>query len=192
MGSRETVSHTFEVNRDKIRHLWWVRALILGVVFGVVMGLFAAHRHGYDVVDGLITGIFSGVLFGLFMSRATRRQQVAREQRTAAFTGGLTPERRTVAVRASRRGPVPDDPAIRAAAAGLARDQLGQSISHRSKNLTIFGVIGLLELVMALTSSSWYWLAVLMFAALIVAQLRQPQALRRRLALLNPTADFHQ
>lgn len=94
-------------------------------------------------------------------------------------------------MRASRRGPVPDDPATRAAAAGLARDQLEQSISQRSKNLTIFGVIGLLELVMALTSSRWYWLAVLVFAAVSVAQLRQPQNLRRRLARLSP-ADLHQ
>jgi len=192
MGSRETVSHTFEVNRDKIRDLWWVQAMLFGVVFGVVMGLFAAHRHGYDVADGLVTGSIGGVVFGLAMGWGTRRQQVAREQRTAAVTAGLTAERRTQALRASRRGPVPGDPAIRAAAAGLARDQLGQSISHRSKNLTSFSIIGLLDLVLALTSSRWYWLAVLVLAAVIVAQLRQPQALRRRLALLNPTADFHQ
>lgn len=184
--------HTPEVDRDKIFNLWWVRVLTSGVPFGVLMGLFAAHRHGSDVVDGLITGTVSGVLFGWFMSWATRRQEVAREQRTAAFTGRLILEHRALAVRASRRGPVPDDPAIRAAAAALTRDQLGQSISQRSKNIAIFGVIGLLELVLALTSSRWYWLAVLMFAALIVAQLRQPQALRRRLALLNPTADSHQ
>jgi len=180
------------VDRDKIFNLWWVRVLTSGVPFGVVMGLFAAHRHGSDAADGLINGAVSGVLFGVFMAWATRRQQVAREQRTAVFTGGLTPERRAMAVRASRRGPVPDDAAIRTAAVGLARDQLEQSISQRSKNLTIFGVIGLLELVMALTSSRWYWLAVLMFAAVSVAQLRQPQALRRRLALLNPAADSHQ
>jgi len=79
------------------------------------------------------------------MGRGTRRQQVAREQRTAAFTAGLTAERRTLAVRASRRGPVPDDPAIRAAAVGVTEDRLEQSISQRSKNLAIFAVIGLLE-----------------------------------------------
>jgi len=141
MGSRETVSHTFEVNRDKIRDLWWVQAMLFGVVFGVVMGLFAAHQsHGSGVADGLVTGSIGGVVFGLAMGWGTRRQQVAREQRTAAVTAGLTAERRTQALRVSRRGPIPDDPAIRAAAAGLARDQLGQSISHRSENLTIFGV----------------------------------------------------
>lgn len=178
-------SHTSKVNRGKIRNTGWSRTLLYGVPFGVLMGLFAAHRHGYDAIDGLITGTFSGILFGLLMSVVTHRQQVAREQRTAAVTGGLTAENRTLAMRASRRGPVPADPAIRAAAAGLTRDQLEQSITQRSKNLAIFGVLGLLELVMALTSSPWYWLAVLMFAALLVAQLRQPQTLRRRLARLN-------
>jgi len=187
------VSHTFEVNRDKIRDLWWVQAMLFGVVFGVVMGLFAAHQsHGSGVAAGLVTGSIGGVVFGLVMGWVTRRQQVAREQRTAAVTAGLTAERRTQAVRASRRGPIPDDPAIRAAAAGLTHDDLEQSISYRSKNLTSFSIIGLLDLVLALTSSRWYWLAVLVLAAVIVAQLRQPQALRRRLALLNPTADFHQ
>lgn len=121
--------------------------------FGVVTGLFAAHRgHGSGVADGLITGSIGGVLFGLAMGWVTRRQQVVREQRTAAFTAGLTAERRTLVERASRRGPVPDDPAIRAAAVSLTPDQLEQSISNHSKNLAVFGVIGLLELVMALTS----------------------------------------
>lgn len=187
------MSHAREVNRDKIRDLWWVQALLFGVVFDVVIGVFAAHRHhGSGVAAGLVTGVIGGVLFGLAMGWVTRRQLVARDRRTAAATAGLTAERRTQAVRASRRGPIPDDPAIRAAAAGLTRDDLEQSLSYRSKNLTIFSIIAVLELVLALTSSRWYWLAALVFAALIVAQLRQPQALRRRLTLLNPTADFHQ
>ncbi len=184
--------HTVEVERGKLLKLWWVQAVIFGVQFGVVTGLFAAHRgHGSSVADGLITGSIGGVVFGLAMGWGTRRQQVAREQRTAAFTAGLTAERRMLAVRASRRGPVPDDPAIRAAAAGLTEDRLEQSISQRSKNLAIFGVIGLLELASALTSSPWYWVAALIFTALFVAQLRQPRTLRRRLALLS-AAGLHQ
>ncbi len=186
------MSHTFEVNRDKIRDLWWVQAMLSGVVFGVVMGLFAAEQsHGFGVAAGLVAGSIGGVLFGLVVAWVIRRQLVARDRRTAAVTAGLTAERRIQALRASRRGPVPGDPAIRAAAAGLTHDDLEQSISHRSKNLTSFSIIGLLDLVLALTSSRWYWPAVLMFAAVIVAQLRQPQALRRRLALLNPAADVH-
>ena len=91
-------------------------------------------------------------------------------------------------MRASRRGPVPDDPATRAAAAGFTRDQLEQLMSQRSKNLTVIGVLGLLELVLAVTSSPWWWLLVLVWAWLFVAQLRQPQNLRRRLAQLNAAA----
>lgn len=57
------------MDRDKLLKLWWVRALIFGVPFGVVMGLFAAHRgHGSGVADGLINGTISGALFGLAMA----------------------------------------------------------------------------------------------------------------------------
>lgn len=179
-------SHTSYVNRGGIRNTWWSRALLYGVPFGVVMGLFAAHRGpGFGVVDGLIAGIFSGVLFGLAMGWLTRRQQLAREQRAAAFTAGLTAQHRTLAVRTSRRGPIPDDPATRAAAAALTRDQLERSTGQRNKNLARLGALVLLELVLALTSSPWFWLAVLIFAAAIVAQLREPQKLHRRLAQLN-------
>lgn len=181
--------HTPEVTRDKLLKLWWFQALLFGMPFGVITGLFAAHQgHGGGVADGVIIGIVGGVVFGLAMGWVARRQQASREQRTAHFTAGLTVEGRALAVRASRRGPVPDDPVTRAAAAGLTRDQLEQSISQRSKNFAIFGAIGLLELVLALTLSPWSWLAVLIFAALIVVQLQQPQILRRRLAQLNTPA----
>lgn len=173
------------MNRGGNRSKWLSRALLYGAPFGVVMGLFAAHRaHGSGLTDGLINGAISGVLFGVFMRVVTRRQQVAQEQRTAAFTAGLSLQDRTLAVRASRRGPIPDDPATRAAAAALTRDQLERTTSQRNRNLALFGAIGLLEVAQALTSSPWFWLGVLVFAGVIVAQLREPQKLRRRVAQL--------
>lgn len=178
--------HTAAVNREKLLRSWWFQAVLFGVPFGVLMGLLGPYRrHGSGLAAGLITGVIAGVLFGLAMGWFTRRQRLAWERRTAAFTAGLTAEGRTLAMRAARRGRVPADPAIRAAVAGLTRDQLEQSISQRGKNLAIFGGIGFLELVMAVTSSRWFWLAVLMFAAFFVVQLRQPRALHRRLARLD-------
>jgi len=50
------------VNRDKIFNLWWAKVLMIGVPFGVVMGLFAAHRgRGSGVADGLVTGVVAGL-----------------------------------------------------------------------------------------------------------------------------------
>lgn len=158
--------------------------MLYGVPFGVLMGLFAAYRRGADVVDGLVTGIVSGVLFGVWMSVVAGRQQAARARRTAPFTAGLTAQGRALAVRASRRGPVPGDSAVRAAAA-LARDQLEQTTSQRGRNLAGMAAFTVLELVMALTSSPWFWLAVLLFAGFFVALLRQPRALVRRLSRLD-------
>lgn len=51
-----------------------------------------------------------------------------------------------MATRASRRGPIPDDPATRTAAA-VARDQLERAIKHRTTFVSLFGALGLLELV---------------------------------------------
>ena len=155
--------------------------------FGVLTGLSDAHRRGNHGVDGWITGTVSGVLFGVFMSVIAGRQQAAREQRTAVFTAGLSAPDRALAVRASRRGPIPDDPAICAAAARLTRDRLEQSIRQRGRNLAGLAVFAVLELVEVVTSSRWYWLAVLMFAASFVAQLRQPGTLHRRLSQLDAT-----
>ena len=174
------------MNWGGIRSTWWFRALLYGVPFGVAAALLAVHRgHPSGIENWLINGVFSGVLFGLLMGWATRRQQAAREQRTAAFTAGLTAQDRTLAVRASRRGPIPDDPATRAAAAALTEDQLERTTSQRNWNLAGLGVFVVLELVQALTSSPWFWLAVLLFAAAIVVQLRAPRTLRRRLAQLT-------
>lgn len=60
--------HTSTVDWGKRRNTWWSRALLYGVPFGVITGLFAAlqgHRSG--VANGLITGIIGGALFGLAM-----------------------------------------------------------------------------------------------------------------------------
>ncbi len=170
------------MNRDKIFDLWLVRVLLYGVPFGVFMGVFTTDRG--HVASGWVSSIVAGVLFGLVMGSAHRRQQLAREQRTA----GLTTQNRTLAVRASRCGPIPGDPATRAAAAALTRDLLEQITSQRGKNLAVFGAFILLALVQALTSSPWFWLGVLVFAAAVVVQLREPRKLHRRLAQLHNAA----
>lgn len=40
-GNRGKRLRFSEVNRDKIFSLWWARALVLGVPFGVMTGLIA-------------------------------------------------------------------------------------------------------------------------------------------------------
>lgn len=111
--------------------------MLYGGPFGVLMGSLGAHRtHRFDAVEGLITVVFTGVLFELAMGWMTQRQRAAREQRTAAFTAGLTARSRTMALRASWRGPIPEDPATRAAAAAMFRYQLERTTSQRSRSLS--------------------------------------------------------
>ena len=72
---------------------WWGRGLLYGALFGVGMGLF--DPDGRDsAVQRLLTAVIGGVVFGLGMGWGTQRQWAARRQRTAAFTAGLTDERR--------------------------------------------------------------------------------------------------
>ena len=83
--------HTAAVNREKLLGSWWFLAALFGVPFGVLMGLFMAHRrHGSGLAAGLTAGVISGVLFGLAMAWVTRRQRLAWQQRTAPFTAGLS------------------------------------------------------------------------------------------------------
>ncbi len=172
------------MTRGKVLERWWGRALVYGVPFGVVMGLF--DPDGRDsLLERLVTGVIAGVGFGLLMGWATQRQLVARRQRTAAFTAGLTEQGLRSAERASRKGPVPNDPAVNAAAAALARFQLEEITRHRNQVLVIFGVGTLAGAVFAVTGSPWWWLCVLVFAAMIALQLLQPRMLRKRLVLLD-------
>ena len=129
------------MRREEFLDRWWGRGLLYGALFGVVMGLVNSSSHPVSVVERLVTGVVAGVVFGLSMGWGTQRQWTARRRRTAAFTAGLTDERRRLAVRASHRGPVPDDPGTRVAAAALARDRLDELTRQRTQALVIFGLV---------------------------------------------------
>ncbi len=83
------------------------------------------------------------------------------------------------------RGPVPDDPDVRHASAGLARLQLEQYQRQRRYAPALFSLLLLSAVVMALTNSAWWWLSVAVFVLLLISQLWTPHQLRRRLALLE-------
>ena len=174
------------MDRNSLGNSWWVRVSTSALPFGVVVGLIFAHRaNGWNLADGLIGGVGGGLLFGLLMAWSHRRHQLLREQRADVFTAGLPPQHRVLAVRASRGGPIPEDRATRAVAASLVRDRLERTDGQRGRAVLFFAVVGVLELVLALTSSPWFWLAVALFVWLILTVLQQPHKLRRRLAQLN-------
>ena len=170
------------VRRDEFLQRWWVRVLLSGIPFGVMIGLFVGHRD--SVRERVLIGVIGGLVLGLAVGWSDRRQVMLRRQRITSFTAGLTEEGRWVAERASRRGPVPDDPQIRSAAAGLARDGLERVLRERTYGLVSFGLITLSWVLLA-TTRSWGWLVVVVLVATIVFLLLRPRMVRQRLVLLE-------
>lgn len=163
----------------------WRRAITLGVFFGIGMGFFGAlHDDRYNPVEGVIVGLVSGAIFGTLMERWTRNQQHAWRQRTAALTEDLTPEERTTALKASRRGQLPVDPRTREAAAAITEYRLELMNRQATKNSLILGAFMVLNVLMAVFSSAWWWLGFLLFAFFLTMGWWQPKMLQHRLTLL--------
>ena len=157
--------------------------MLYGVLFGVMWGSFD-FDHRDSVRERVLIGVIAGVLFGLVLGWVTRGAHDVRRQRTAAFTSGFTEERRRLAERASRRGPVPDDPQTRAAAAALARYRLEGVIRLRTAGLVSLGLVTLAWVFLAMTRPLG-WLVVLALVGMFVFLVLQPRMVRDRLALLE-------
>ena len=158
---------------------WWVLALVTGVPFGLVMGVVGAlgSRSVYGALTGAVVG---GVLFGAIMSVVLRRMQ----RRVPASYTAAPDDLRRVATRAVRGGPVPQDPAVRAATLDLARFRLAELEGQRWWSAAVFvlGAVGTAAL--ALTRSPWWWLGTLEFVFFLVLAVRQRRQLRRRVVEL--------
>ena len=166
---------------------WWFSALISGVVFAGVMTLF--QRFGAESSSwtrSAITGVLSGLFFGALMGPFLRRQH-----RAVRAAVGKVPDRlRSAARRVSWRGPVAEDPELRSAALRLVDHSLDELQRRRRFTVGTLTALFVLETVLAVTSSGWYWLAATFLGVLLATSLLLPERLRRRAELLRgPTAD---
>jgi hypothetical protein len=128
--------------------------------------------------------LVSGAIFGTLMERWTRNQQHAGRQRTAALTEDLTPEERTTALKASRRGQLPVDPRAREAAAAIIQYRLELINRQATKNSLGLAAFMVFYVLMAVFSSAWWWLGFLLFAFFLTMGWWQPKMLQHRLTLL--------
>lgn len=159
----------------------WKRAVVLGVTFGALMTLCTVLSQDVSWVGAALGGVVGGALFGLIASRTMFPQEP--ELRTVVAASQAAGRRQVS--RATWRGPVPDDPDVRAAAAGVIAYQL--PILERQRRWAPFFYLFMILVAgaLALTGSPWYWAAVALFAALLVMQLVLPGHLRRRAELLD-------
>jgi hypothetical protein len=110
----------------------WVICLLTGVPFGAAMGTYS-KIDGSSLKFAVIGGVLIGFLFGTTMAFTLRRQ---RKLLVRAVGPDTSPVDRRAAGRALRRGPVPADPEVRAAAIRLARHQLDLLLHWRTRSLT--------------------------------------------------------
>jgi hypothetical protein len=158
---------------------WWVLAIVTGIPFCAVMVVTNLLEGGSVVgalVGAAVGSIVFGGLMGLFLARAHRRIR--------AVVGAVPPGREAAVHRSAARGPVPDDPVERAAAARLVAHNLDQAKGNLWWSLVVFAIALLLSAWLALTSSPWWWGTVVLWCGLIGWSVVLPSRLRRRLALL--------
>jgi Flp pilus assembly protein TadB len=98
---------------------------------------------------------------------------------------GLSAEDWKTAVRAMSRGPAPEEPAARAAAAWLLGGQLAKVRRRRTPFLIGYSIVIPLAIYGAVVHSPWFWAAVPIVGAMFVLALQAPRILERRLALLG-------
>lgn len=158
----------------------WALSLLMGGSFGVAMGVFSYVQRS-SVVGAVIGGALGGLFFGLFMGPFLHRQfRTVRD-----IVGDSSPEVRRVAARGTLRGPIPQDPDVRAATARLVDHQLAEMRRRRTLSFVVFGMALALETWLALTRSPWWWLAAAFFAVMLVLLLSAPRRLQRRAELLR-------
>ncbi len=108
-------------------------------------------------------------------------------QKSVAAAGPLTEDDRVLVERAARRGPVPEDRALREAALLVTEDRLMVLRRTRARALTFASVLFLVTAFFAITQSPWWWIAVVACAALLVLVVVSPARLQQRADMLRST-----
>ncbi|MFI5706561.1 hypothetical protein [Kribbella sp. NPDC051620] len=163
----------------------WLTGILTGLLYGVLFALATRYLITHHWTSALIAGAATGIPFGIVMTVVQRRTKAL----FASLPGDLTRQQRGRAVRASRRGPVPADPAVRAAALEFARRQLERYQTRWMRVLLV--VLPILFVLTAVSNllgddRSW-WRAVPQLAAAVAFTVMafEPRRLRRRIALLT-------
>ncbi|GAB2596017.1 hypothetical protein [Kribbella endophytica] len=164
----------------------WLTGVLSGLLFGVAFGAFVKHDGaGWGATVG--TGLAAGAFFGFAMGRWGGRW--ARTMREAESE--LSAEELKAAHQAADRGPVPDDPRIRAAALKIATAQQTLEVSGvRRIFLQVVSVVVTAGIIVsAITESPWNLLFLVGPVAIGYGAWVAPRRSRARIRLLSSAAD---
>ncbi|MEV0794402.1 hypothetical protein [Kribbella sp. NPDC050459] len=161
----------------------WLFAIWYGVVGGVAVGLWGKvvteaswARSGIVAIIGTI--VATGTVW--WLEPGWRRQRDELE-------GGLSADKAALARRTAVRGPVPDDPEVRAAALRIASKSLIRSRWQPGPRLTtaLGGMMAIGSVGAALSGSLLAVLYALTGAGMLYSGLYLPKQLHRRIELLS-------
>ncbi|MGH8860712.1 MAG: hypothetical protein ACRDVG_05665 [Jatrophihabitantaceae bacterium] len=158
-----------------------VDAVSQGAVFGVAMGLAVKLSDHDGWARAGVVCLIAGVVYGALSIFWTRRR---REERFHLLVD-LTAAQRKEVLHAAERGKVPGDVLLRTRAAALARLSQREALRWRAATTVIIGLAVLANVVVALTSSPWWWLSMPGVGAALIINWGSPQRLERRIQLLR-------
>ncbi|WP_328333494.1 hypothetical protein OHA70_16710 [Kribbella sp. NBC_00382] len=159
----------------------WVICVVTGVPFGAAMG-FISRSDGDSLRGAAISGAVVGLAFGIAMAFTLRRQLQHLVRAVGPDTSRVD---RRAAGRALRRGPVPADPNVRAAAIRLARHQLELLGRWRLRSVIIWSLLLAISIVGIFDGSRWRIALVALYLFLLGYQVIRPRMLRSRLEELT-------
>jgi hypothetical protein len=160
---------------------WWAIAIIYGVYFGVVMGVFFSFQNHLGWKLTVISGVVAGVLFGTYMVVTTTK----RRDRMRAVVGQVSEDQLSDAYRSASKGPVPTDLEIREASNRLIKYRLAQTSRMKKSSYLVFGLFIVLGIYLVITSGPIWWLSVALFAGILGLTRWQSVRLGQRAALFD-------
>jgi hypothetical protein len=163
----------------------WVVAVIAGTFFGTGVGIFI-KSDGSSWTETIIGALVLGVAFGIpaaFWFDKERRESCAAE-------GDLPTDKLKSAHRAAERGPIPEDPEVRAAALRIATHHL-QQIQYAPRLVAIGWPVLLLIITVigSVTDSPWHLIFAVVPVFILVGQVSLPTRTRRRIELLSDPTE---
>jgi hypothetical protein len=168
-----------------LRAPWWIRALVYGIYFGTVTGFLNATISHQDFATAAAQGALGGLIFGVVMGVRGSRSGNA----FARIAGPVLREKLPAVLRATVKGPIPDDPDIRNASGRIIAYRLSRLGRAVAVTYVVFGLFAALAVYLVITSGPVWWLAFALFISFIPLTAYQASRTRRRAALFGVAAD---
>jgi hypothetical protein len=160
---------------------WW-RVLEFTVVFGVIFTVVAGVEDGGTDLPLLVTGLIAGVVVALFYGPQTAG---TRERLVRSLPAGTTPAQVRAALRASRRGPVPEDPVVRVVTTVLLRQRVAGALASQRQSVVVGAVGVVVSGVLAVTAHPAFAVLGAVFLWGFVETFWRPRRLVARLVALE-------